>query len=145
VHAKQMEAQIAQQLEKDSKGERFEIVEPPIMPEEPISPNRPAILFLSLLLALGVGIGYALARESLDDSVRGSKSLVMAVGAAPLAVIPYLENDSEISARKRRFATRAAAVVGAVILAIALAHYFWTPLDVLWYKALRKADVVINT
>jgi hypothetical protein len=30
-------------------------------------------------------------------------------------------------------------------MAIAMLHYFWTPLDVLWYKALRKADVVINT
>jgi hypothetical protein len=37
------------------------------------------------------------------------------------------------------------AAVGAVVLLIAALHVFWTPLDVLWYKALRKADVVINT
>ena len=40
---------------------------------------------------------------------------------------------------------RAVAAVGAVVLLIAALHVFWTPLDVLWYKALRKADVVINT
>ena len=67
VRAKQMSAQIAQQLEQESKGERFVIVEPPILPEEPVSPNRPAILFLSFVLALGCGIGYAAVAESLDD------------------------------------------------------------------------------
>jgi len=145
LRAKEMQAKIAQQLEKDSKGERFEIVEPPILPEEPVSPNRPAILFLSLVLALGSGVGFAALAESLDDSVHGSKSVAMVLGAAPLAMIPYLENDRETSRRKRRLATRAVAAVGAVILLIVALHVFWTPLDVLWYKALRKADVVINT
>jgi len=145
VHTKQISAQIAQQLEQESKGERFVIVEPPILPEEPVSPNRPAILFLSFVLALGCGIGYAAVAESLDGSVRGGKSLFLAVGAAPLAVIPYLETDTEASRRKRRMATKASAAAAAIILAIAMLHYFWTPLDVLWYKALRKADVVINT
>ena len=145
VHVKQISAQIAQQLEQDSKGERFVIVEPPILPEEPVSPNRPAILFLSFVLALGCGIGYAAVAESLDDAVHGGKSLALAVGAAPLAVIPYLETDIEAGRRKRRLATKATAAAAAIILAIAMLHYFWTPLDVLWYKALRKADVVINT
>ena len=145
IRAKQLQAQIAQELEKDSKGERFEIIEPPILPEEPISPNRPAILFLSFVLALGCGIGYAAVAESLDDSVRGGKSLFITVGAAPLAVIPYLETDSEAGRRKRGVATKVTAAAAAIILAIAMLHYFWTPLDVLWYKALRKADVVINT
>jgi succinoglycan biosynthesis transport protein ExoP len=145
VHAKQVSAQIAQQLEQESKGERFVIVEPPILPEEPVSPNRPAILFLSFVLALGCGVGYAAVAESLDDAVHGGKSLAFTLGAAPLAVIPYLETDREASRRKRRLATKVTAAAAAIILAIAMLHYFWTPLDVLWYKALRKADVVINT
>jgi hypothetical protein len=138
-------AEIAQELEKDSKGERFVIIEPPILPEEPVSPNRPAILFLSFVLALGCGIGYAAVGESLDDTVRGSKSLSFAVGSAPLAVIPYLANDTEIRKHRRSVATRVTAAAAAIVLTIAMLHYFWTPLDVLWYKALRKADVVINT
>ena len=145
VHVKQTSAQIAQQLEQDSKGERFVIVEPPILPEEPVSPNRPAILFLSFVLALGCGIGYAAVAESLDDAVHGGKSLALAIGATPLAVIPYLETDSEASRRKRHMVTKVTATAAAIVLAIAMLHYFWTPLDVLWYKALRKADVVINT
>lgn len=145
TRAKLRQAEIGRELEKGSKGERFVIVEPPILPEEPVSPNRPAILFLSFVLALGFGVGYAAVAENLDSSMRGSKSIAAALGAAPLAVIPYLENDTEVSRRKRRLITRTAAAFGAVIIAIAMLHYFWTPLDVLWYKAMRKADIVINT
>lgn len=145
IHGKLVSAEIGQQLEKDSKGERFEIIEPPILPEEPVSPNRPAILFLSLVLALGCGIGFAAVAESMDDAVHGKKSITMTVGSAPLAVIPYMANDAEISRRKRRVATRITAAASVVILGIAAVHFFWKPLDVIWYKALRKADVVINT
>ena len=59
--------------------------------------------------------------ESLDDSVRGSKSVAMALGAAPLAAIPYLENDNEVSRRKRRLATRAVAAVGGTEIEISVA------------------------
>ena len=145
IRLKLTSAEIAQELEKDSKGERFEIVEPPILPEEPISPNRPAILFLSFVLALGSGIGYAAVAESLDSSIRGSKGLANTTGAPPLAVIPYQESDREKSRRKGKTLRRAAALIGAIIIAITLLHNFWMPLDVFWYKALRKADVVINT
>ena len=145
IHGKLVSAEIGQQMEKDSKGERFEIIEPPILPEEPVSPNRPAILFLSFVLALGCGVGYAAVAESTDDAVHGSKSIAMAVGSAPLAVIPYMANDAEVRRHKRRVATRATAAAAAIILGIAAVHFFWQPLDVLWYKALRKADVVINT
>ena len=145
IRQKLTSAEIAQELEKDSKGERFVIVEPPILPEEPISPNRPAILLLSFILALGSGIGYAAIAESLDNSVRGSSGIENTTGAPPLAVIPYLESDSEKTRRKNRTIRRAAAAIVAIILAITLLHNFWMPLDVLWYKALRKADVAINT
>ncbi len=145
IRLKLTSAEIAQELEKDSKGERFEIVEPPILPEEPISPNRPAILFLSFILALGTGIGYAAVAESLDSSIRGTKGLVNTTGALPLSVIPYLESDFEKSRRKGKTIRRTAAAIGAIIIAITLLHNFWMPLDVFWYKALRKADVVINT
>lgn len=145
VKAKQMEAQISQQLETERKGERFELIEPAILPEDPVSPNRPAIIFLSLVLALGAGLGYAAIAESMDDAIRGSKSLVTTVGAPPLVEIPYLQNATEVSSHRKRFIVTTAAAVSIIVLAVALTHFFWKPLDVLWYKALRKADVVINT
>jgi hypothetical protein len=38
-----MKAEVAEQLEKSTKGERFSVIEPPLLPEKQIKPNRPAI------------------------------------------------------------------------------------------------------
>lgn len=141
INAKQMQAQIAQQLESESKGERFTLIDPAALPEEPISPNRPAIIFLSLVLAMGGGLGFAAVGESLDSSVRGVKGVVSAVQVAPLAVIPYLENDAEVAKGKRKAVFMIATVLGGIVAVVLLIHFFWTPLDVLWFKALRRASV----
>lgn len=142
IKAKQMQAQVAQQLESESKGERFTLIDPPILPEEPIKPNRPAILFLSLVLAIGTGIGYAFVAESIDTTVRGAKGVAATLQVAPLAVIPYLATDSESTARRRYRRMLVLGALGIVLLAVLLVHFFVTPLDVLWFRALRKATRV---
>lgn len=142
IRAKQMQAQVAQQLETESKGERFTLIDPPVLPEEPIKPNRPAILFLSLVLALGSGIGYAAVAESVDSTVRGAKGVLATLQVAPLAVIPYLATDGEIAAQRRYRRMLVLGALGVVLLAVVLVHFFVSPLDVLWFRALRKATKV---
>lgn len=142
IRSKQMQAQVAQQLETESKGERFTLIDPPVLPEEPIKPNRPAIFFLSLVLALGLGIGYAAVAESVDATVRGTKGVLATLQVAPLAVIPYLATDSETAARRRHRRMLVLGAVGVVLLAVVLVHFFVSPLDVLWFRALRKATRV---
>lgn len=140
MNAKLMQAQVARQLESESRGERFTLIEPAALPEEPIKPNRPAIIFLSLVLALGAGLGYAAVAESLDSSVRGVKGVMNAVRAAPLAVIPYLANDAEVNRSRRKTWIITALVLGAIGLALLLFHLFISPLDVLWFRILRRAS-----
>ena len=53
-----MQADVAKQLESESKGEKFTLIEPAALPEKPISPNRPAIVFLGFILALGCRIRF---------------------------------------------------------------------------------------
>lgn len=139
VRSKQMQAQMAQQLETESKGERFTLIDPPVQPEEPISPNRPAILFLSLVLALGASLGYAAAAESIDATVRGAKGVLATLQTAPLAVIPYLATDRETMARRRHRRILVFGALGAVAIAAVLVHFLVSPWDVLWFRALRKA------
>src|SRR5579863_3237768 len=40
IRAKQGEVQISENLETERKGERFTMIEPPLPPEKPVSPNR---------------------------------------------------------------------------------------------------------
>jgi uncharacterized protein involved in exopolysaccharide biosynthesis len=137
IRAKQMEAEVAQQLEKESKGERFLLIEPAQFPEEPIKPNRAAIVFLALILSLAGGVGYALTAESLDQSVRGARGMVATLGAMPLSVIPYIENSADAlkQARNKRLMLRSALV--GVVIVVLVVQFFWIPWDVLWFRSIR--------
>lgn len=138
LKAKQMEAEVAQELEKGSKGERFSLIDPPQYPEKPHSPNRPAILLLGLLLSIGGGLGYGAILESLDQSVKSSKQL-LSLGLAPLlATIPYMVNDTERSHKRKTRAVVATSGLAAVVVVVVLIHMLWMPLDVLWYSILRR-------
>jgi len=141
IRAKQMQARVAQQLETESKGERFTLIDPPVLAEEPIKPNRPAIIFLSLVLALGAGVGYAAVAESLDSTVRGAKGVLATLQVAPLAVIPYLASDREIAGQRRKRRLIVLGALAVVLIAVGLVHVFVSPLDVLWFRALRKATI----
>ena len=55
---KQMDAEVAEQLEHDRKAERFTLIEPPQYPEKPASPNRLAIIMAGFVLALVGGVSF---------------------------------------------------------------------------------------
>jgi uncharacterized protein involved in exopolysaccharide biosynthesis len=99
VRQKLLEAQLAQNLETEQKGERFTLIEPPLLPQEPVRPNRPAIFALGLLGALAVAVGLLLLLEVLDTRIRGRRQVVSLVGAPPLAIIPWVAEERE----SRRF------------------------------------------
>lgn len=141
IKAKQMEAQVAQELEQDRKGERFTLIEPPQLPERPDSPNRPAILFLGLVVSAAGGLGIGALAESLDRSVRGVRGVAALLSEPPLGVIPYIENAAD-RRRRRLFAVALVATLlsGAAAFAV-LVHMMVMPLDVLWFALLRKLGV----
>ena len=144
IKAKQLEAEVGQELEKERKGERFSLIDPPQLPEEPIKPNRPGIIILGFLLSIAGSFGYAAVTESMDSSVRGAKGITALLEIPPLSVIPYMKNSEDsIRAQKTRKIAVTVFASGLVLLLI-LAHFLWTPLDVLWFKGLRKVDTVIG-
>lgn len=85
-----MGAELAVELEKEDRGERFSILEPPKLPTVPHIPNRRAFLLLGLVLGVGGGIGYASMAEYMDRTVRGARIVASVTGSLPLAVIPDL-------------------------------------------------------
>ena len=144
IRAKQMTAGVGQEMEKERKGEKFTLIDPAALPEEPISPNRPAIIFLSLVLALGAGVGSSAVAESMSSAIRGSKGLVAILQTAPLAVIPYLPNAADTLAQTRKKTMMIFSVVAGTIIVLLLVHFLFSPLDVLWFRGLRKIDNIIG-
>jgi len=144
IKAKQMTAEVGQEMEKERKGEKFTLIDPAILPEEPISPNRPAIIFLSLVLALGAGVGSAAVAESMNTAVRGAKGLATLLHMAPLAVIPYLPNAAETRARKQKRLIMVITVIAGIIIMLLMIHFLFSPLDVLWFRGMRKVDNIVG-
>ena len=87
-----MGANLAVELERDQRGERYSLLEPPELPDAPDRPNRKAFLLLGLVLGIGSGIGYASIAEYMDRTIRGSHAVSGLLRAPPLAVIPYIPN-----------------------------------------------------
>lgn len=138
IKAKQMEAELAQNLETERKGERYLLIEPPILPERPVSPNRVAIILIGIILA-GIGAAAtAAAAEMLDESVKGASELINLIGGTPLATIPYIAIAEEQKAVSRGSKLGIAGIFVAFVLALLAIHLFYKPLDVLWFVLLRK-------
>jgi polysaccharide biosynthesis transport protein len=137
VSAREMEAQISQQLEVERKGERFTLIDPAQEPLEPVSPNRPAILLLGLVFAIASGFGCVFLVEMMGSTINNEKTIAAILGVAPLSSIPYLESREESDAStKKRFALLVGTLI-AFILAVIGFHFIVMPLDVFWYKLLR--------
>jgi len=142
LRAKQQEAQIAQNLENDRKGERFTVIEPPLPPEKPQSPNRPAIMAIGLILALGLTLGIIAILEAFDTSVRGRHDLVNLLETPPLAVLPWIETSADRSKRVRRTRYAWAGAAASVLLSAGVIHFLILPLNMVWAGVLRRLGVL---
>jgi succinoglycan biosynthesis transport protein ExoP len=141
IRSRLLEAKVSEGLEVQQKGERFSLIDPPSLPGKPDKPNRPAIVLLGFILALACGIGSGVAAESLDHSIRTPEQLARLTQLSPLAVIPFMPNEQDLSrAVKRRLLVKGAGV-GALVTILALLHVFVVPLDVLWFAALRRFGI----
>ncbi len=138
VRSKQQEAKTAQDIEADRKGERFTLIDPPLPPEEPVSPNRPLIFAAGFILSLGLTFGALWLLESMDTTIRGRRDLFNLVGVPPLALVPHIGTLGEARASRRRAWLAAGTSFATVCVAVVLIHLFYMPLDVLWFALARR-------
>jgi protein tyrosine kinase modulator len=136
--AKHMEAKVAHGLEKEQKGERFTLIDPPRLPEKPFKPNRTAILIIGAVLGLGAGVGWAALREFTDPSVHSGDKLSLNTGLPVLGPVPSLVSPGE---RRKSLIIRVASVGAAILVitvGVTLFHYYIMDLYVFWAKLGRK-------
>jgi len=138
LRSKQSEAKVAQNLEADRKGERFTLIEPPLPPEEPVSPNRTLILIAGVILSGGLAAGVLWLLETFDSSVRGRFDLMKLTGVPPLALVPYIGTETERIVSRRRLRIAWGSAVASLFVFVALTHFFYQPLDVLWFTWARR-------
>jgi len=138
ILGKKMNAKIAENLESESKSERFTLLEPPILPEKPYKPDRKKVLLMGLFLAMASSGGAVMLMESIDKRIRGAEALTHVLGYRPLVVIPYFPIEEDIVRRKLVFNRAIITAVIALIVIIAALHFLYMPLDDLFVKIMAS-------
>ncbi len=138
---KYMETKVASELEREQMGERFTLIDPPRMPEKPVSPNILAILLIGLVLGIGSGVGTASLKEHFDQSVKDEKVLSLATGFSVLASIPVILLPKEVERKKKKRLMIILSVVGFIVLCILLFHLFIIDLDIFWARLMRRLAI----
>ena len=100
---KKLSAQMASELEARQKGERFVILDPAPIPNQPSGPNRVIIGFAGLLLGLIGGVGSAIAIEMTDASVRSEHEAAELLGIPVLVGIPQMYTAAQMRSRRMKF------------------------------------------
>lgn len=128
IRSQQRSAQIASSLIDAQSADRFSVVEPPVLPEYPMSSGRKKTVALGVIAALAAALGVAALLEAMFPRVRGENAITAITGQKPLVVIPYIKNaedDRSIRDAKKRLTWGAMAALTLVLL---LLHFTLQPL-----------------
>lgn len=102
LREKQLDAQVAANLQSEDKGERFSVVDEPSFPNESMG-AKPSILMLIGLFAGTVGgVVLILGFEILSGKIHGEASLAHIMKAPPMGIVPVVRDPRPYSWFARR-------------------------------------------
>jgi succinoglycan biosynthesis transport protein ExoP len=108
------EAQLVESMETDRQGERFRILEAAVPPEGPSAPNRPYLMILGVLAAIGLAAAAVLVAEQFDTTFHSLDELRSYTTVPVLVTIPH------ISLGRGRQVGHAALVSASILIVIGL-------------------------
>jgi len=141
ARTKLADAATGERLETNRQAERFEVIEQATVPDAPDKPNRPLILLGGFFGSFGVGLAMVILLEMMDSSIRRPQDIEARLELRPLAVVPFVRTPSEMRRSRRRFWLILLVVIGLIATAIAAVHIFYLPVDLLFQKAMEKAEI----
>jgi uncharacterized protein involved in exopolysaccharide biosynthesis len=94
VSSRLLAARAGKKAEDDQQGERLSVIDPPVIPDEPASPNRPLLIAGGLVAGIGLGIVLAGLLELVFRPIRDISAVQAATGEAPLVVIPTISGKT---------------------------------------------------
>jgi polysaccharide biosynthesis transport protein len=95
LRAKQLSAQLVENLEGEQKGERFTLLEPPLLPEYAVKPERRKLVALGFFVAIAAAVAVVLVLEKLFGRVQGLTAVTALTGQRPMVVVPYITTAEE--------------------------------------------------
>lgn len=100
---------------------KFDLVDPPVVPQAPAAPNRPLLLLGVLIAGIGAGAGVAWIMGQLRSGFATTQRLEKSIGLPVIGSVSLNLSDAAEALRKKRFKQFAGASAGLVgVLAILL-------------------------
>jgi polysaccharide chain length determinant protein (PEP-CTERM system associated) len=120
---RQSQAEVAENMEQRQKGEQFRVIEPAVAASRPTAPDRPKLIGLGLLLALGLAVAAVIAAEQLDTSFHTVDDLRRHARAPVLVSIPQVVTAAALQEKRRRMGMAAAAATACLVLLVGGSYF----------------------
>jgi polysaccharide biosynthesis transport protein len=122
---KQMQAQLATNLEQHRQGGQFRVVDPPSLPDKPWAPNHFRLSVVGVAAGMVLGLALAGFVEMTDAHVRREKDLEGLIPARVLVHLPHLSTARENTHRRLAWWLETCAAVAVFALMVAGNLYAW--------------------
>jgi len=99
---KTLESELSENMERQQKATRFQLVDPAYFPTSPVKPHRPLILIIGFVAALGAGLGLSILLEKMGTSFQSSDELTGEVDLPLLASIPVIKTQAMFVEKRRQ-------------------------------------------
>ena len=93
-------SQLTYKAEQTGEDLQFRILEPPLVPVTPASPNRILLETLVLIASLGIGVGLAIVYEQIRPTFYTKRQLNSAIDLPVLGFVSMYKTEREIARRR---------------------------------------------
>ena len=119
---KKTSAEMATEMERRQKAERFELLDAARVPELPFSPNRPRLASLGIALSLALGFAFAIGMELRRNRLLGEWELP--AGVVTIGRVPVIDFSSP-TGKGRHVALLSSALLSLIGIVAAGLYYAW--------------------
>jgi uncharacterized protein involved in exopolysaccharide biosynthesis len=115
---KKNQSQMATSMERMQQGERFTMLDPPVVPAKPDFPNRLKFCGMGILFGIGLGCLVIFIFEFFDDRIHAEKEIKDLLPMKVMAEIPEIQTPLDLQSQRRHVVLgwALAAVVASVIV-----------------------------
>lgn len=137
---RRLEAEIAVNMEKKQKGEKFRIIDPAKLPENPVKPDMQKLFLLTIAAGLALGGGLIFLLEVMDASFRQRKDIEAFLELPVMAMIPVLPKRSDPVLRLVKYSIS----ISGIVVSLSMAALFFVMTQFGVEKTLMYARRYLN-
>ncbi len=143
ITGKIMDAAMAESLEQSLQAEKFSIIEPPILPQVPVAPDRILLLAAGVCLSFGFPIAIALALGFFDKTIRSRSDFQRLFAAYPQVSLGRLKDENKLALERKKIRAWFVILVLLFLSTMVLIHFLVMPLDQIVEKVLARFGIFI--